>query len=471
MKNHFLKLFFFRRFCFSPKRKSGKIPVVLLSILLLAACQPTPAEEAVVNKGEGRLEAAIHSAPQSGHAPESRAGEEAAQSLRDALGAPETVQRTVSGPVYGGTLHVEVDAAVHMPDVDQVPVLRVGRLHPSTEDKRRIAETLTGRTVFFEADPLGRDRWLNVADQYRDALDALAKRPYGPDADYESLQAEYNDALRRVLTYYNEFQPGQQLPWTGTWSDALVSVYTESGQHIWIETETKDTCSIQYDATDANPTGNKAAISADAARTLIEDALAVMGDSHYEIVAVEPADQGLRDRFNSETGVDDGSFSVTLRPMYEGIPVYEWNTYYGSDTAAQQAGLSFSHPVAKERIFADVHNGQLASLTWIDPLEVLGVENENVSLLPFEKVMEIFQKQVFLNVYLDSGERTVKVTDVFFSYRCVKMRDSDQYYLLPAWDFVGYDTLIAGKGPVKWKDSILSVNAVDGSILNDLLGY
>ena len=150
MKNHFLKLFFFRRFCFSPKRKSGKIPVVLLSILLLAACQPTPAEEAVVNKGEGRLEAAIHSAPQSGHAPESRAGEEAAQSLRDALGAPETVQRTVSGPVYGGTLHVEVDAAVHMPDVDQVPVLRVGRLHPSTEDKRRIAETLTGRTVFFE---------------------------------------------------------------------------------------------------------------------------------------------------------------------------------------------------------------------------------------------------------------------------------------------------------------------------------
>ena len=442
--------------------------------LLLTACQPTPRSEVVVNKGEGRLEAAIHSAPQSGHAPESRAGEEAAQTVQDALGAPESVQRTVSGPVYGGTLHVEMDAAVHMPEVSRVPVLRVGRLHPSAEDKRRIAETLTGRTVFFETDPLGRDRWLNVAEQYRDALDALAQRPYGPDADYDSLEAEYNDALRRVLSYYTDYtetKPGQQRPWAGTWSDALVSVYTESGQHIWIETETKDTCSIHYDATDANPTGNKAAISADAARTLIEDALAVMGDSHYEIVAVEPADQGLRDRFNSETGVDDGSFSVTLRPMYEGIPVYEWNTYYGSDTAAQQAGLSFSHPVAKERIFADVHNGQLASLTWIDPLEVLGVENENVSLLPFEKVMEIFQKQVFLNVYLDSGERTVKVTDVFFSYRCVKMRDSDQYYLLPAWDFVGYDTLIAGKGPVKWKDSILSVNAVDGSILNDLLGY
>lgn len=436
---------------------------MFLMALLLTACQPTPRSEVVVNKGDDTLETVIHSEPQ--------ASAEAAQTVQDALGVPETVQRTVSGPVYGGTLHVEMDAAVHMPQVSRVPVLRAGRLHPSAEDKRRIAETLTGRTVFFETDPLGRDRWLNVADQYRDALDALEKRPYGPEADYESLQAEYNDALRRVLTYYNEFQPGQLQPWTGTWSDALVSVYTESGQHIWIETETKETCSIQYDASDATPRGTKAPIAADTARRLVEDALALLGNSHYEIVAVQPADQGLRERFNSDTGVDDGSYKITLRPMYEGIPVYEWNSYYGSDSAAQQAGLSFAQPPIKESLGAELRGGQLVVLSWMDPLEVLGTENENVTLLPFERIIEIFEKQVFMNVYLSGGERTVKVTDVFFSYRCVKIQDSDQYYLLPAWDFVGYDTLIAGKGPVKWKDSILSVNAVDGSILNDLLGY
>lgn len=432
-------------------------------LLLLTACQPTPEAEVVVNKGDDTLETVIHSAPQ--------ASAEAAQTVQDALGAPETVQRTVSGPVYGGTLHVEMDAAVHMPQVSRVPVLRAGRLHPSAEDKQRIAETLTGRTVFFETDPLGRDRWLNVAEQYRDALDALAKRPYGPDADYESLQAEYNDALQQVLTYYNEFQPGQQLPWTGTWSDGEINLYTEGGEIVYICTSGGERCCIQYDATDATPRGTKAPITADAARRLVEDALALLGNSHYEIVAIEPADQGLRERFNSDTGVDDGSYKITLRPMYEGIPVYEWNSYYGSDSAAQQAGLSFAQPPIKESLGAEVRGGQLVVLSWLDPLEVLGVENENVELLPFQRVMEIFEKQVFMNVYLSGGERTVKVTDVYFSYRCVKIKDSDQYYLLPAWDFVGYDTLIAGKGPVKWKDSILSVNAVDGSILNDLLGY
>ena len=440
-----------------------RIIILCLSLILLFACQPTPEAEVVVNKGDDTLETVIHSAPQ--------ASAEAAQTVQDALGVPETVQRTVSGPVYGGTLHVEMDAAVHMPQVSRVPVLRAGRLHPSAEDKQRIAETLTGRTVFFETDPLGRDRWLNGADQYRDALDALAKRPYGPDADYESLQAEYNDALQRVLTYYNEFQPGQQLPWTGTWSDGEINLYTEGGEIVYICTSGGERCCIQYDASDANPTGAKAPITAEAAERLVEDALALLGNSHYEIVAIEPADQGLRERFNSDTGVDDGSYRITLRPVYEGIPVYEWNSYYGSDSAAQQAGLSFAQPPMKESLGAEVRGGQLVVLSWIDPLEVLGTENENVTLLPFERIMEIFEKQVFMNVYLGGGERTVKVTDVFFSYRCVKIKDSDQYYLLPAWDFVGYDTLIAGKGPVKWKDSILSVNAVDGSILNDLLGY
>ena len=463
MRNNFLKLFFFRRFCFSPKRKSGKIPVVLLSILLLAACQPTPTEEAVVNKGDGTLETVIHSEPQM--------SAEAAQTVQDALGVPETVQRTISGPVYGGTLHVAVDAAVHMPQVSRVPVLRAGHLRLSEGDKRRIAETLTGRTVFFETDPLGRDRWLNVAEQYRDALDALAKRPYGPEADYDSLEAEYNDALQRVLSYYNEFKPGTMEPWTGTWSDGEIVPFTEGGESVYICTDGGERCCIQYDATEANPRGNKAPITADAARRLVEDALALLGNSHYEIVAVQPADQGLRDRFHSATGVDDGSYRITLRPQYEGIPVYDWNSYYGSDTAAQQAGLSVAQRPMKESLGAEVRGGQLIILSWLDPLEVLGVENENVTLLPFERVMEIFEKQVFMNVYLSGGEATVKVTDVYFSYRCVKIKDSDQYYLLPAWDFVGYDTLIAGKGLVKWRDSILSVNAVDGSILNDLLGY
>ena len=441
-----------------------------LALLLLTACQPTPTEDVVANKAEGVLENVIDSESMEEYAAEGNG--ETAETLRDALHAPEKASLTLTGPVYGGTLHVKMDAALHLPEVSKVPVLLVGRLHPSAAEKRRIAETMTNRAVFFGTDPLGNERWLNTLEREKKALAALETKPYGPDADYESLEREYTESIRRLLEVYNETKPGKQEPWTGSWSDPLVSVFTESGQHVWIETEAQDTCSIQYDASDAMPDGRERVIDDTAARRLVEEALTVFGNTHYEVLSVRPADQGTRDQFNSETGIDDGSFTVSLRPVYEGIPVYEWNSYYGSDTAAQKAGLSYSHAVVKERIFADVQNGRLASLTWIDPLEVLAVENENVPLLPFDRIMEIFEKQVFMNIYLDSGERTIRITDVYFSYRCVKKRDSDDYYLLPVWDFVGYDTIFESlKKRHSISESILSVNAIDGSILNDLLGY
>lgn len=450
-----------------------RIRILLLVCLLLCACQPTPETEVVVNKGEGALESAIHSDPAAYPAESNgRAGEEGAETLWAALGMPENESLEVTGPVYGGTLHIEMDAALHLPEVTKVPVLLVNRLHPSAEEKQRMAETLTGRKVFFGTDPLGNERFLNVMEQEKKTLAALESKPYGPDADYETLQAELTESIQRLLTYYTETEPGKKEPWTGSWSDPLVSIFTESGQHIWIETETKDTCSIQYDASDTMSDGSERVIDEKNARRLVENALDVFGCSHYEITGIRPADRYYRELFNSGTGVDDGSFTVSIRPVYEGIPIYEWNTYFGSDTAAQKAGLSYSHPVVKERIMADVQNGRLASLTWIDPLEVLGVENENVTLLSFDEIMGIFQKQVYRNIYLDGGELTLKVTDVYFSYRCVKKRDSEQYYLLPVWDFIGHDVRMENlKKRHSIDESILAVNAIDGSILNDLLGY
>jgi hypothetical protein len=456
-----------------------RIIILCLSLALLAACQPTPEEEVVANKAEGTLESVINSNPVDDYSTDT--GEGSVETLRDTLHAPDTAHLSVSGPVYGGTLHVEMDAVVNIPNVSKVPVMLVERYHPSAEQKQRIAETLTGETMFYETDPLGRERYLNVIEQYKQILAVLKTHPYGENADYESLEKEYNEQIERLMTYYREGEPGTKQLWRGAWSDGQLNLCTERGETISMNTERSDVYCIEYGATDAIPSGDGAAIDADAARKLLEDALDIIGNRHYEIVSIRPADQGMRDRFGSAEGVDDGSFVITLRPVYAGIPVYDWNTYFGSDSAAEKAGVSYSYPALKERLFAEIRNGELIILELIDPIEVLSVENENVSLLSFDEIMKIFEKQIFMNIYLDGGERTVVVTDVFFSYRCVPKRDSDQYYLLPVWDFVGYDTiferdkgiadtLYRGSGKI-YKESLLTVKAIDGSILNEFLGY
>lgn len=155
-----------------------RIVCLLLCLLTLIACQPTPTEDVVANKAEGKLESAIHSDPVKYPAESiGLAGEEGAESLWAALSVPEQASLELTGPVYCGTLHIQIDAAMHLPEVSKVPVLLVGRLHPSAADKQRIAETMTNRAVFFGTDPLGNERWLNTLGREKKALAALETKP------------------------------------------------------------------------------------------------------------------------------------------------------------------------------------------------------------------------------------------------------------------------------------------------------
>ena len=78
--------------------KIKKVASCLLAAALLAACQPTPEEDVVVNKGDGALEEAI-----------------AAEALPPArYEAPETLRLD---PFGTETFQVVVDAEVCVPDV------------------------------------------------------------------------------------------------------------------------------------------------------------------------------------------------------------------------------------------------------------------------------------------------------------------------------------------------------------------
>ncbi|MBQ6078105.1 MAG: hypothetical protein IJK88_08385, partial [Clostridia bacterium] len=76
------------------------------------------------------------------------------------------------------------------------------------------------------------------------------------------------------------------------------------------------------------------------------------------------------------------------------------------------------------------------------------------------------------------------VTGVRLSYARVNKKDSSDFYLLPVWDFLGYvdllnwsddpaenDAVNRGRRAGQWYSSFLTVNAVDGSIIDRNKGY
>ena len=57
----------------------------------------------------------------------------------------------------------------------------------------------------------------------------------------------------------------------------------------------------------------------------------------------------------------------------------------------------------------------------------------------------------------------------------IRIKDSDEeYYYVPAWTFKGNNAMNFGSGKVEMEDymvNLMTVNAIDGTVINTALGY
>ena len=478
---------------------------LLLSLLLLSGCLPTPEEEPVIHKNEGTLEQQIAAtaapayrvdiAVEGPEAPPAAASQSVApeperkqNTLRAAVGAPERVQDSFDGPAVGDRLYIEMDAVVEVPNVEKVPVLR-GRVGYAPEQAaERITKLLLGDGPYIRPGHSERTYNQRFMEYYQKWIEALDQKPYGPAADYdairENLQQNFDataEGFRNADTSYD--RPDK--PWTGNFDDAKEAFSISNGERGVSIFDKGRVFSYGAGSHPSlygwmdNPRGPR---NKEEEQWLQNAADFANSLGYAQVIPrfINDADEDTRVRNQVETGYDSGYKHFTLLPVYEGIPVYPYTTMYGSDTGRQAAGVPFARNLDQEEIFGTLYEGEVIRLQWNSPFTVLSTENENVPLLPFERIMEIFRRHVFMSVYCDKGfDIHYRVTKIQFSYMRVQIQNSEEYYLLPVWDFTGYtvhdwpmspgDTAVSNGFYSHM--SILTVNAVDGSILDRYLGY
>ncbi len=479
---------------------------ILSFVLVFTGCLPTPTEEAVIHKNEGTLEQQINATAAPAYqitidAKEQTASEVTAHeaiettaapkenTLRTAVGAPERVQDSFDGQAVGDRLYIEMDAVVEVPNVERVPVLR-GRVGYAPEQAaERITKLLLGDGPYLR--PGHSERAYNqlFMEYYQKWIEALDEKPYGLAADYDRIRKElqqnfdaHAEGFRNADTSYD--RPSQ--PWTGSFDDAIqngISISNGERSFGMVAGNTHFSYSAGshpslYGWMDC-PRGPR---NQEEERWMQNAAVFANALGCAQVIPqyINDADEDTRVRNQVETGFDSGYKHFTLLPVYEGIPVYPYTTMYGSDTGRQAAGIPFARNLEQEEIFGTLYNGEVISLQWNSPFTVLSVENENVPLLSFDRIMEIFKRQVFMSVYCDQGHPiTYRITGIQFSYMRVQVKDSDDYYLLPVWDFTGYmiydwqmspGDMAVARGFFH-SMSILTINAVDGSVLDRFLGY
>lgn len=463
---------------------------ILLPLMLFLACVPTPEEDAVVNKTEGKLEETItQMSPVSAYRTEDVQMQAAPTgTLRSSVGAPEHCTEELENRVFGGVLQITVDADVEVPDVSAVPVFSAQIKAFSAEEKERIAKLLLGDGPYCERsqERMKKERLKASIDSLARILTEIGDRAYGEDYPYEEMRAANEAELQKCLERYAELpEPEPMEPWKGSFQDEDICLANgenyllkiQNGQVDFHDPILSDWSAVLFHT----PCGDEDDRAIETAGALF-DRLAA--EPFVPFGVLNNADMLGPGRKN-----DEQQYLIGLVRTYAGISCYAYTTDHGSDTAMQAAGVDlYSEPAFPETVEINVRGGKVISVCWNNVTEVTGTENENVALLPFSEIMRIFRKQIFRSIYLDpdSGSEqdtrhAMKITRICFSYMRVKKQNGDgTYWLLPVWDFLyAVDHSILSQSGSDRSDqatwlsqrSVLTINAIDGSIIDRNIGY
>lgn len=484
-----------------------KLLPILLLLILLTACVPTPEHEVVFNKSDGTIEDVIESKPVTDYAVQSPsaeanapaaeepAGEQpkaAVNTLADAIGAPERCTDAVENKVYGGTLKVQIDADMEIPNVSKVPVYTVQVKTFTPEEREHITKLLLGEGPYFNYNRALADqtRAKRTIEEYTQEISNYDNRIYGEGFPYESYRegAEFN-MNQHMKSYAGLPEPGPSEPWTGSFTSERTIVSDETNRYLGIVEDSiyfydeTGSAPMPFDARAPENTREEDAMRV--AETLFSD----MTDASFLASGITYEEELFLKNFNlSPEKFPPKEYTVTLVRTVDGIPCYPYSAFHGSDTAKQSAGVSsdYDDPVHPEYACALVRDGKVVAFTWYNAFDVVKTENENITLLSFERIMELFKQQIFRSIYLDPAEKgepesveQMVVTRICLSYMKVKKKDApNERYLLPVWDFMGY-TYNAREpekdltGTKSWfsGQSLLTISAVDGSIIDRNRGY
>lgn len=488
------------------KRMFCMLLALLLTALCLPGCQPTPEEEIVVHKGGGALEDAILATAEPAATPGAGGGGPDAPLLREVLGAPEHwSEPSVTRTVPLDSLTVTVDAAVTIPAVSRAPVYTVRLSGTDAAAQQKYLDFLLGDLPRYEAqyDALKRN-YLRMIEDKRQMLESLDPAEYGER--YETVAQSMEEEIEQLLEYYAEAPEEYTLtPWRGSLGDEGFDLMScdETGAYCWLNVTPSFVEFSRSGHSEQNWRATETLVpetaEALAAQATVQALLDTLGLSQFQPETYTPGLDPAASMPPNGYGQATRGYQFTMAPRYGGLPVYDRATRNGSDTALQAAldeetlnGL-YAPFVEQEELTVLVDDGQVSFLSYQNPMTIVRTENENVALLPFAQVQERFWELIFSNYYVDEGSPLeLLITDVELSLMRVRKTDDQQeYYLLPVWDFYGYD-LTPGDDPARsrtaayfaqhpdelavhidwWSgQSMLTLNAIDGSVINRNAGY
>jgi len=482
--------------------------LAIASAILFAGCQATPEELVVVPKDSERL---IEKA------------EDGSEEGTEALSIPSGhVKFSATGA--DGNLVIVVDASVDVPEVDQLPMIRVTSKGFDQSIVTQIFNTLfTGQTVFDNSNDAGRSK----TDIEKNILQMQQQLSDGSYEQYGFSEEEWNNLISQLKDDY--LHAPDKVDAEKTITDGTMMLSSDDQYQFSMLNAVSDTGSLRIRSNLNNKTADESSLvySRNNAPTYtMADPVnvSVSFDSEHETddkvgYSLSNAIELCSNMFSSNTlsldlasvyMVNDSSMGLSDDEV-RSAQNYAYKLFYVREVAGVPVAVdaamgmnedSYNIRWSYEQIEVVIDKNGIVSLNWGAPLSIEEMIKQNVKVISLDSANDIF-KMMALTVYepqakplnpkVKSIEIDVKIDEI--QLRLLRIREQNTEgtrtgILVPAWVYYG-----SVKSATFWEDPsqntvvyqgssnqfgnmyywgptiVLAINAVDGSIIDTAIGF
>lgn len=430
-------------------------------------------------------------------------------------------------------LKITIDADVNIPDVKAYPVVSIEPMNISQDKANQIINCLIGDKQLFEINDIKTKNDIeqeimqiqnylindlpneeNDPKMYKDIYDSRTetlKTLYqeletAPDHSeqkvitglFESSHNDYDvesvkDALKkigfsdteidkRIEEYKSQINNNQQILGEANLGKefmAKVNIYKYSDKNQGVEFNNTNGIALgNYFYTLNEEIENKISISYEKALIMTQN---VIGDIGIPDMALYQ--KGYVTGYQGEDSNPYYAYRFIFTRKINQVPV----TYVKNTDQLNTANNTplYNEPWPDEELSISVDDTGIVDFRWRYPIELKNISNNNAAILPFDDIQQIFKDQITRqNIWEDGSilSQDITINRIELGLVKVMQKDSNGYMLIPAWDFFGsrtikYATKAANtdeNNEIKFDNygtSLLTINAIDGSIIDRNLGY
>lgn len=476
-----------------------KITLILMAfvMLIMAGCQKTSYTPAELTKGQ----AMVLDAAQSGSA---------VSSQLSSLELPEKFTGDWSG--VDGCVVVHADAEIDLPDVASVPTAIIERKPFSQADADRMLEVFTKGNTLWQEQGITKQMAQEQLEHYQ-AIER-GEIPYEHDGTIDrvpELIKHYEELVKTAPDESERFTAPTTFQTTDEWNDGRIKGYAEAeGRVVHVDIFNTslgcdqacfyvdgygdvNSCSFYGEEEGVNP-GLTEKDAIEMGNALMKE----VGNGNFVCSQIRPVAY-FNNAQTTDKGIFDSGYEMEFVRTVNGFPIAHCPQYEISPSGdtwiipslTGTASPENEQPVGYwgyERITIYVNEDGVVYFSWQNPYSEPEIQTADAQLMSFSDVSDIFAKMIMVK---NSNQKVINEKNGFVvinnididkvSLNMMRIRDKNNYeqgLLVPVWDFWG--TISYELEDEAYRDVVyngkyysihLTVNAIDGTIIDRELGY